>query len=433
MGNKDTDHSDARRKFLKRSAVIGGVSLLPAPITGLADFTKVEKIRNTVSGSSIIGGYGPWAAGLVDKPPLLSFRKEEWDDISLWRTNAMRMAHELIASPELSGVPEVSLDREYQFEGLDIEEISWQLPYGHRTEAVVLKPQGHKGPLPAILGLHDHAGNKYFGVRKITKTSHDQHPVMAEHQAHYYESNAWANELALRGYVVLVHDAFAFASRRVLFEEMSEIPWGHCSTKGLFDEDPEKPENIENYNRWAAEHEHIMAKSLFCSGTTWPGVFFAEDKIALDILSARDDVDPKRLGCAGLSGGGLRTVMLGGLDHRIQCAVCAGFMTTWNDLLLHKSYTHTWMSYIPLLPKYLDFPEILGLRAPLPAMVLNSHQDNLFTPSGMREGTNMLVEIYHKAGAPDHFSGLFYDGGHKFDKQMQADAFNWFDRWLSGI
>ena len=35
-----------------------------------------------------------------------------------------------------------------------------------------------------------------------------------------------------------------------------------------------------------------MAKSLFCAGTTWPGVFTAEDQRALDYLCSRDDVDP---------------------------------------------------------------------------------------------------------------------------------------------
>ncbi|MEJ7682350.1 MAG: hypothetical protein WKG06_31770 [Segetibacter sp.] len=34
------------------------------------------------------------------------------------------------------------------------------------------------------------------------------------------------------------------------------------------------PENIEAYNEWAGDHEHVMAKSLFCAGTTWPGGIF---------------------------------------------------------------------------------------------------------------------------------------------------------------
>ena len=75
------------------------------------------------------------------------------------------------------------------------------------------------------------------------------------------------------------------------------------------------------YNRWAAQHETVMAKSLLCAGTTWPGVWLAEDRRALDILCAREDVDGQRVGCGGLSGGGMRTVFLAGSDPRIRCAV----------------------------------------------------------------------------------------------------------------
>jgi dienelactone hydrolase len=173
-----------------------------------------------------------------------------------------------------------------------------------------------------------------------------------------------------------------------------------------------------------------MAKSLFCAGTTWPAVFFAEDQKALDILCAREDVDTTRVGCGGLSGGGLRTVFMAGLDERIKCAVPVGFMTTWKDFLLNKSFTHTWMLYVPLLPNELDFPEILGLRAPLPSLVLNDEQDDLYTMQGMNDAEKILKEVYTKANAENNFKCNYYPGPHKFDKKMQADAFDWFDKWL---
>ncbi len=70
----------------------------------------------------------------------------------------------------------------------------------------------------------------------------------------------------------------------------------------LTDKNPEDSQNIVLYNQWARNHEDVMAKSLFSAGTTWPGFFFAEDRIALDILCAREDVDSTRIGCGGLSG-----------------------------------------------------------------------------------------------------------------------------------
>ncbi|MEZ6135613.1 MAG: hypothetical protein R3C53_11955 [Pirellulaceae bacterium] len=379
---------------------------------------------------SLIGNYGSWASQLAPNPPELSFRRDKWDDIDVWRDLARAKAAELIASPVLDDPVEVRELGEQRVDDLDITHLSWQLPYGRETQAILLKPAGATGPLPGVLGLHDHGGNKYFGKRKITSTGSDVHPLIQEHQREYYGGRAWANELAKRGYAVLVHDTFTFASRRVLFDDMATIPWGACKTEGKSDEDPEDASNIAAYNAWASEHEHIMAKSLFSAGTTWPGVFLAEDRIALGVLGSRPNVDAARLGCAGLSGGGLRTVYLGGLDPRVRCAVCVGFMSTWNDFVLHKSYTHTWMTYTPLIARYLDFPEILGMRVPLPTMTMSCREDSLYTLPEMEKADRILQDIFAKAGFRDHYSGRFYAGGHKFDQSMHLDAFHWFDRWL---
>jgi len=123
-------------------------------------------------------------------------------------------------------------------------------------------------------------------------------------------------------------------------------------------------------------------------------------------------------------------VMLAGADERIRCACAVGMMTTWRDYLLNKSYTHTWMCYVPGLARELDYPEILGLAAPNPVLVLNNRQDQLFTLPEMERADRMLSEVYKKAGAPDRYKGSFYNGPHKFDSDMQKEAFDWFDRWL---
>ena len=424
-----------RRQFLKTSA--SSLAILPLGSAVFPFLPNYEisphptMLNPSDSSQSMIGLYGPWATSLASNPAVLSFRQSAFKSVKSWRKKALKKVKTHLGVPEIgTDKPVVSVKRKYVYDGLEIEELSWQLPYGRPTQAILLKPAGAEKPLPAILGLHDHGGNKYFGHRKITKTSDQQHPLMTTHQTHYYEGKAWANEIAKRGYVVLVPDSFTFGSRRVKYEDVAGFEWGPLRMEDPSEKDPENAENIKIYNDWAAEHEHVMAKSLFCGGTTWPGVFLYEDQRALDVLCARPEVDARRVGCAGLSGGGLRTAYLGGLDPRIQCAVCVGFMSTWKDFLLHKSYTHTWMTYIPILPKFLDFPEILGMRAPLPTMVLNNNQDTLFTPPEMQRADSILKEVFAKAKAPDHYSGRFYDGPHKFDQEMQADAFAWFDQWL---
>jgi dienelactone hydrolase len=377
---------------------------------------------------NMIGAYRSLGeAVLGDKPARLSFRNNRFKDVDDWRAEARAKARELLASPDLEGAPKAEVLSETVLDGVLVQRLRWQLPYGPATDAVVLKPEGAKGRLPGVLGLHCHAGAKYFGWRKIADDGSPINPELAAIRKEEYEEHAWANRLAKRGYVVLCHDGFLFASRRVrIGEVLPVIRWNQA--KDVSDGEP--PEEIRAYNQWAGQHEHVMSKSLLCAGTTWPGVVVAEDQRALDVLCARDDVDPERIGCGGLSGGGLRTVLLGGMDERIKCAVCAGLMTTWRDGMLWKSHTHTWMLYVPLLPQYLDWPELLGLRVPLPTMVMNNNEDNLFTLSEMQRADDILREVYEKAGAADRYQCTFYPGPHKFDLRMQDEAFDWYDRWL---
>jgi dienelactone hydrolase len=372
---------------------------------------------------NMIGAYGEWAAQTMPDPPRLSFRQPMFRDVAAWRPIARARYRELLAQPVGAATPVATVQHQMDFDGLEIEHLTWQLPYGPTTEALLLKPAGASGRLPGVVGLHDHGGNKYFGLRKITKISKDPHPLMIQHQQRYYGGLAWANELARRGYAVLVHDTFTFGSRRVRW---ADVPAN--IRNNMVEQNPEAEDEIQRYNQWAAGHEHLMAKSLFSAGLTWPGLFVFDDQRALDYLASRPDVDATRLGCCGLSGGGLRTVMLTGADDRLRASVCVGMMTTWRDYLLNKCHTHTWMCYLPGMPKDLDYPEILGLgNAPL---VLNNRQDALFTMPEMERADRILTEVFKKAGSPERYRASFYDGPHKFDPAMQKEAFDWFDRWL---
>jgi dienelactone hydrolase len=405
---------------------------------------------------NMLGAYGDWAAARVEAGPgSFSLRNPRWTSVDEWRKSARaELARSLCRPADERGrdvrASDVVVRRSVESDGLSIEEISWQLPWGPRTEAVFLKPIGASGRLPGILALHDHAGNKYFGKRKITRTAATTHPLMERHQGLYYGGVAWANEIARQGFAVLVHDTFPFESRKVLASDLPPYavqrlmdspdnareltPEDLVSIEPVrrYDVPADEPEAaIAAYNAFAGQHETLVAKSLLSAGTTWPGVVLAEDMAALSYLASRPDVDPARLGCGGLSGGGMRTVFLAGTDDRIRCAFTAGFMTTWSDFCRNVSYTHTWMVYSPGLPKLLDFPEILGLRAPLPSLVIATTEDPLFTLSETERAGRILAEVYAKAGAADAFQISVFPGSHKFDLAMQEKTFAWMKRWLA--
>lgn len=399
----------------------------------------------------MLGAYGQWARDAICHEDLpLSFLHPQWSDPKAWKSKARSKVLELLAPPKTVATQDVRLLAVYQFDGLDIEELAWNLPYGPETRAVLLKPANHARPLPGIIGLHDHGGFKYFGKQKILRTRPEIHPLLAAHQHDYYGGVAWTNELAKQGYGVLIHDVFPFESRKILASELPahvvqrmmsspeairELTPEDVTSRDVlqnYDVSAEEPdEQIRAYNAFAAQHEDIIAKSLLAAGLTWPGVSVAEDRYALDYLCSRPDIDSTRIGCCGLSGGGLRTNYLAGLDDRIRCSVTAGFMTTWRDFVFHVCFTHTWMIYIPLLPNFMDYPDILSMRVPLPSLVLATSEDPLFTREEVEYAGNKLAAIYAKANAAEAFQLSWHEGPHRFDCPMQQEAFAWFDRWLA--
>lgn len=422
----------SRKEFLKTVSAgsLAGWAGVTIPGPALASRGGSESTSGSARGAqqviepNMIGAYGPWADRMHgDEPGALSFRNGRWTRLEDWKRVAQARYSELLARPETGGTPRVTVHETLRYDGLHIERLTWQLPYGPPTHAWFLKPDGATGSLPGVLALHSHGGNKYFGKRKIAQTSGDQHPMLGPFQENYYGGRSWANAMAKRGYAVLVPDAFAFESRRV---RVADVP-DRIRGVGRDVTREEREEDIVAYNRWAGNHEHILSKSLFCAGTTWPGVFVAEDQRALDVLASRSDVDESRLGCCGLSGGGLRSVMLGGLDPRIEAAASVCMMTTWRDFLLYHSFTHTWMIYIPHLAREMDYSEIFSLQAPKPRFVLSCEEDGIFDYHEQQRAHGILREVYEKAGAPSQLRTQFYPGGHKFDQPMQEDVFDWFD------
>ncbi len=113
----------SRRKFIKSAATIGSLPFLPLPLDLFSKPTLMELTENQ---QSLIGQYGPWAASLMDDPAPLSFRHRKWTDLEQWRKMAREKMLELVAMPDAGGVPDVTVKNKYVYDGLDIEEISWQ-------------------------------------------------------------------------------------------------------------------------------------------------------------------------------------------------------------------------------------------------------------------------------------------------------------------
>jgi dienelactone hydrolase len=201
--------------------------------------------------------------------------------------------------------------------------------------------------------------------------------------------------------------------------------WEHARKKGAV-----PPTEIDRYNAAARWHEHLIAKYCNLLGTSLAGVVNFEDRVALQYLRSRSEVRSDPCGCIGLSGGGCRAALLQATCDEIGAAVVVGMMTTHPELLDHHVEPHTWMFFPPGLPTVADWPDLAASRAPSPLLVQYNRHDPLFPIQGMQSAHARISAHYEGTGEASQYVGRFYDGPHKFDREMQKDAFTWLAQTL---
>jgi len=206
----------------------------------------------------------------------LSYLAKDWTEVEVWRMRARAKVFKLLAFTPPKTPLNVSVDARREEGNTVVENISYDMPYGPRTQGFFLYPKDRSGRLPAVVALHDHGGFKYYGKEKITAMP-DEPIILQEFKREGYSGRSWATELAKRGFAVLAMDGFLFGSRKVPIDSLNEDFQERF--KGL---EPGSEEYIQRYNEFAAEHEHLLAKTIFAAGTTWPGVFTYEDRRSVD-------------------------------------------------------------------------------------------------------------------------------------------------------
>ncbi|WP_337068826.1 dienelactone hydrolase family protein, partial [Pontibacter sp. 13R65] len=308
----------------------------------------------------------------------LSYLAKNWRNEKKWRHQAKAKMQELLAfNPEPAPLNSEILQTTKR-DGYTQYLVRYNLNALQKTEAFLLIPDNLDKPAPAVIALHDHGGFYFFGKEKHTLTD-DMPPVLVEYVQNLYEGQFYADELAKRGFVVLSPDAMYFGSQKLQPETVSPQ-----FTKTLLSSNYEnESERIRAYNKFANSHEIPLNKTILASGTTWLGMIAQGDRVAVDFLLSRPEVGKDKIGCIGLSLGGLRSTYLFGLDNRIKAGVVAAFSTTFEHMLKQDT-RHTWMMYVPRQHKFLDLPDVASLNATKPLLVMNCKQDKLFNLAGMQ-------------------------------------------------
>jgi dienelactone hydrolase len=414
---------NTRRDFFQTVVAGTGASLLAQPASATVEAGLVAPAGAPPTGSTVGSVYPFIQSQAVRGEFPLSYLREEFAEPASWKRDARGKLLELLHYAPAPCEPRAEVTHRVEHDGYVREEVSFQTTPDIRVPASVLIPKGLTGKAPAIVALHDHGGMYFWGREKIVELG-DEHAVLTEFKKECYGGRSIASELARRGYVVIVIDMFYWGQRRMLLDD-DAADWR------------ERPltmpaERVNAFNRRAGQSEQLVARTIYAAGFTWAGVMFWDDIRTVDYLLTRPEVDPARIGCVGLSVGGLRTIHLAALDDRIKAAVAVGWMASYPAQLQTRiEHTIGFTKLVPGLMRYLDYPDVASLAIPSALMVINGTQDALFDLAGVRSCLDKLAACYRKAGAPDRFRGRLFEKPHEFNREMQDEAWDWLGRWLS--
>jgi cephalosporin-C deacetylase-like acetyl esterase len=265
------------------------------------------------------------------------------------------------------------LDRE----AYRVEKVVFQSSPGLYVTGNFYVPKEAPQPLPTILYL----------------CGHSPHPKGAKTQ--YQDRTQW---LAAHGYAVLALDTLEFA----------EVAGPHHGT--------------HNLNLWY----------WLSLGYTPAGVEVWNAIRALDYLETRREVDMKRIGLTGISGGGAMTWYTAAVDDRI--AVAAPSCSTFT----YGSQAEHWLASgqcdcIYYINTYgWDFPIVGALIAPRPLIILSGQKDTIFPPDGYHAVFQRTKKIYdlYAGGSSDRIREVDEAVPHSDSPLLLAEARQWMQRWL---
>jgi dienelactone hydrolase len=187
----------------------------------------------------------------------------------------------------------------------------------------------------------------------------------------------------------------------------------------------------------------------------------------LDYLETREDVDPKRIGMAGVSEGGIITWMSAAADDRIRVVAPIIGVTTFADALVldegpdtaaklklfdevvpalrayaqdigepglnTKVLRSAWEKLVPGSLDKFDAPKLVPEIAPRPLFIQNNEADEIFSIAGARKVAEATRARYEQLKAADKFEFKVSPGKHSDVGAALAAAANlgpWIERNL---
>lgn len=336
----------------------------------------------------------------------LAWGKAEEKDFAKWKAQARHVLAECMQNlqPAPKAYAMEVTDRE-QRDGYEARKIRFNLSEWSRVPAYLLVPEG-KGPFPAIVLLHDHGAHFSIGKEKMVRPFHVAPEIMedADQWARQcYDGQYVGDYLARHGYVVLAVDA--------LF-------WGERGRK----------------EGTSYDAQQALASNFLQMGASWGAFINVDDMRSAEFLASLPFVDKKRVSSLGFSMGAYRSWMLAALTDVVRASASICWMNTTEHLMtLTNNQNKGGSAYamlIPALRRYLDYPHVASIACPKPTLFFNGTRDKLFPIEGVKEAYREMETVWKSQGASDHLVTKLWDEKHFFNKEMQKETLEFFDRWL---
>jgi dienelactone hydrolase len=190
------------------------------------------------------------------------------------------------------------------------------------------------------------------------------------------------------------------------------------------------PEGKPAVGRGTTEHMMVGVGALLvgrCAASylVWDGIR------SLDYLASRPEIDPKRLGCLGNSGGGTQTAYLMALDDRIGCAVPNCYITSLERLFATIGPQDAEQNIPGQVAFGMEHADYVTMRAPRPTQISATTRD-FFDIQGAWTSFREAKGIYGMLGHGERVDLFEFDDPHAISRPMRQSAMRWFRRWLVG-
>jgi dienelactone hydrolase len=133
---------------------------------------------------------------------------------------------------------------------------------------------------------------------------------------------------------------------------------------------------------------------------------------AVDWIGTRPDLDSRRVGCMGISGGGTCTTFAAALDTRIRAAMISGYLNTFRDSIM--SLSHCIDNYVPGILNWAEMYDVAGLIAPRPLFVESGAKDEIFPIAASKLSFDRVRQVYQIFSAGPLVEHEIFNGPHSF-------------------